>query len=148
MRWFGLAAIGMLIITAAGYITYLNMPHLSLRIASIQSGVDAKYPHYQPDGYTLQGPISFKEGQVSMQFADIAQHANYTLTQLKTSWNSEAAKRHVFGEAAIVTTTAIDGLTIYSSGNQAAWVNAGVLYRVTSTQPMASEQLQKLATSL
>lgn len=147
-RWISLATAGLAVILLVGYITYLNMPHISLRIAAMQSGVNAKYPQYQPAGYALHGPISFKEGEVTMQFADTAEHSQYTLTQQKTNWNSEALKQQLFHDNPAISTTVVDGLTLYADGTLAAWVNRGILYRVDSNQPLANDQLQKIATSM
>ena len=43
---------------------------------------------------------------------------------------------------------AANGLTIYSYGTHAAWVNAGILYTVDGNAELAPEQIQKIAASL
>jgi len=45
-------------------------------------------------------------------------------------------------------TPAANGLTIYSYGTHAAWVNAGILYTVDGNAELAPEQIQKIAASL
>lgn len=42
----------------------------------------------------------------------------------------------------------VDGLTIYSSGKNAVWVNGGILYQITGSANLSNEQIQKIATSL
>ena len=40
------------------------------------------------------------------------------------------------------------GLTIYSFGDQAAWVNGGLLYTIDGDAPLSSEQLLNIAASM
>lgn len=147
-RFVSLATASLAIVVLAGYLTYLSMPNLSVRMAAIQSGVDAKYPSYRPDGYSLSGPITYEDGEVSMKFAYAGDDQGFTLKQQRSSWDSSAVRQFVDTKTESPTTTAIDGLTIYSYNNNAAWVNGGVLYTIESDAPLSSEQIQKLATSL
>ena len=54
--WFAVMLLG-------GYLTYLSMPNISIKMAAVQSGIDAKYPSYKPDGYALNGPIKFNRAR-------------------------------------------------------------------------------------
>lgn len=146
--WMQTVAVGMAVMVLGGYFTYLSMPNISIRMAAIQSGVNAKYPGYRPDGYALRGPISFKNGEVSMKFAYAGGDQHYTLTQQKSNWDSAAVKEYAASEGEVLTTTTVDGLTIYGHGDRATWVNGGVLYQITSHAPLSSQQIQKIATSL
>ena len=149
--WPRLLSIGtasLAIVMLAGYLTYLSMPNLSVRMAAVQSGVNAKYPGYRPDGYALNGPITFKNGEVIMKFAYAGDDQGFTLTQKRSSWDSSAVKQYVDTKTADATTTTVDGLTIYSYGSDAAWVNSGVLYTVESDAPLSSIQIQRIATSM
>ncbi|MDO4773663.1 MAG: hypothetical protein Q4A37_00880 [Candidatus Saccharibacteria bacterium] len=146
--WMQTVAVGMAVMVLGGYFTYLSMPNISIRMAAIQSGVNAKYPGYRPDGYALRGPISFKNGEVSMKFAYAGGEQHYTLTQQKSNWDSAAVKEYAASEGEVLTTTMVDGLTIYGHGDRATWVNGGVLYQITSHAPLSSQQIQKIATSL
>ena len=40
------------------------------------------------------------------------------------------------------------GLTIYTYGTDAAWVNGGVLYTVEGSANLSNEQIRRIATSL
>ena len=42
----------------------------------------------------------------------------------------------------------IDGLTIYSGGKEATWVNGGILYQISGDANLSNDQIQKIATSL
>ena len=147
-RFMTLASASFAIILLAGYFTYLNMPNLSIKMAAVQSGVDAKYPGYSPDGYALSGPISFKEGEVSMRFAYADGGRDFTLTQKRSNWDSSAVRQYIDKHSQSATTTQVDGLTIYSYSNNAAWVNGGVLYTLEGDAPLSSDQIQRIATSM
>ncbi len=148
-----LASIGsasLAILVLGAYLTYLNMPALSTRIAATQAGIDASYPSYQPMGYSLSGPVAYKEGTVTMKFAANAGPQSYTLTQTKSGWDSSAVLEYYVepnaGGNYITTTT--NGLTIYTYGDNAVWVNGGILYTINGNATLSDSQIQRIATSL
>ena len=137
------------LVILGGYLTYLNMPALSVRVAAAAAGVDASYPNYRPDGYSLNGPVAYDQGQVSMKFVANAGPQNFTINQSKSSWDSSAVlDNYVTPKAGNdYTTYSEHGLTIYSFNGGAAWVNGGVLYTITGDARLSSEQIRHLATS-
>ena len=140
----GSTAIAVLLLGA--YFTYINMPALSTRIAASQ----ASYPNYQPSGYSLNGPVAYQQGSVIMKFAANGSNENFTLAQTRSEWDSSAVLENYIKPKSHdkYTTTAANGLTIYSYGTHAAWVNAGILYTVDGNAELAPEQIQKIAASL
>lgn len=147
-RFISFAMPSLAIILLAGYFTYLSMPQLSIRMAAIQSGINAKYPGYSPNGYSLSGPIAFKEGEVTMKFAYADNSQGYTINQVRSSWDSAAVKEFVASQTKDATTTVADGLTIYTYGSNAAWVNSGVFYTLKGDAPLSSDQITRIATSM
>lgn len=147
-RFLSLGTASLAIVMLAGYLTYLSMPNLSVRMAAVQSGVNAKYPGYRPDGYALKGPITFKEGEVAMNFAYSGDDQGFTLTQKRSNWDSSAVKQYVDTKSGKTSATTVDGLTIYTYDNDAVWVNSGVLYAVESDTPLSNAQIQRIATSM
>lgn len=147
-HWARTLSVGFAVMLLAGYLTYLSMPNISIRMAAIQSGIDAKYPGYQPDGYAMSGPIRFSNGEVSITYAYADNSASYTLLQQKSNWDSAAVKEYFSEKTTTPMITMIDGLTIYSNGREAAWVNGGILYQISGTADLSSDQVQKIATSL
>lgn len=147
-----LASVGasaLALILLGGYFTYINMPNLSVRVAAAQAGFDASYPDYHPDGYRLNGPIAAENGKVTMKFASNSGPQNFSIAQEKSNWDSMAVQEYVSETSnnnAI--TTAVDGLTIYIYGSNAAWVNGGVLYTVDGDAPLSGEQIRRIATSM
>lgn len=144
----GSTAIAVLLLGA--YFTYINMPALSTRIAASQAGINASYPDYQPSGYSLNGPVAYQQGSVIMKFAANGSNENFILAQTRSEWDSSAVLENYIKPKSHdkYTTTAANGLTIYSYGTHAAWVNAGILYTVDGNAELAPEQIQKIAASL
>lgn len=148
-RFISITVPSLAVILLAGYFTYLSMPNLSIKMAAVQSGVDAKYPGYRPDGYALSGPISFRDGEVSMRFAYAADSGHdFTITQQRSNWNSATLKQMFSDTPENVTTTTIDGLTIYSQNGKAAWINSGILYTIDGQANLSNSQIQRMATSM
>ena len=141
-------SVGLAVMLLGGYLTYISMPNISIKIAAVQAGIDAKYPGYKPDGYAMSGPIRFKDGEVAVKYAYADGSSEYTLTQQKSSWDSNAVKEYFSEKSTQVSTTMVDGLTVYSDGSHAAWVNRGILYQIDGSAELSSEQIQKIATSL
>lgn len=149
-RFFSLASAGLALLLLGGYFTYLNMPSLSVRVAAASAGVDASYPTYHPDGYSLNGPVGFSDGEVSIKFAANAGSHNFTITQSKSSWDSSAVFENYVKEKAgeNYITYSERGLTIYTFGGNAAWVSDGILYTIQGDAPLSGDQIRRIATSL
>ncbi len=133
------------------YAIYQFIPGVSVSIASAQAGVNASYPEYVPDGYSLDHPVTYSDGEVALKFKSNSNSNSYTITQTRSSWDSTAVLdntvRPEAGENYI--TTKERGLTVYSYGNNAAWVNGGVMYVIASdSAPLSGEQIRHIATSL
>lgn len=133
-----------------GYITYLNVPGISVRIAAAQAGINAKYPDYNPDGYSFQGPVAFQQGEVELYFKSNGGGEGYTITQQNSSWNSVAVLDNLVskesnGDYQINST---EGIIVYTYGTNAAWTNGGVLYTIDGNAPLSSDQLLHIASSM
>lgn len=138
------------LVLLGGYFTYLNMPALSVRVAAAQAGIDANYPNYRPDGYSLTGPVTFSDSRVSMNFKSNAGTKGFVINQSKSSWNNEAVLDNYVSPRAGVNYIPYTerGLTIYTFEDNAAWVNGGILYTIDGDAPLSSEQIRRIATSL
>ena len=149
-RAFSVASASMAVLLLAGYLTYLNMPTISIRVAAVQSGINATYPEYRPTGYRLDGPIAYNDGQVNMRFAANAGPQSFNITEKRSNWNSSAVLENYVQPKAgkDYSTHTQSGLTIYSYDNSAAWVNAGILYTIEGNAPLSKDQVLRIATSL
>lgn len=137
------------LLVLGGYLTYLNMPSLSVRVAAAAAGIDASYPTYHPDGYSLNGPVAYDKGQVSIKFGANAGPQHFTINQAKSSWDSAAVlDNYVVPKAGTDYATYSErGLTIYTFDEGVAWVNGGILYTIEGDARLSSEQIRHIATS-
>lgn len=149
-RFASLTSAALSLLLLGGYFTYLNMPNLSVRVAAAQAGINASYPSYRPDGYSLNGPVAYDQGKVSMKFASTGGPANFTVTQSATNWDSSAVKDNYvtpnWGEDTMQ--YAERGLTIYTHEGNAVWVNGGILYTISGDAPLSPSQIRGIATSM
>ncbi len=131
------------------YFVSTNIPDISVQVAAMQTGIEASYPSYVPRDYSL-GDIFSENGRLTMKF-DGPDDASFTLVEEKSSWDSSALQRN-FVEPTWkdnYTTTHEQGITIYICGSDAAWVNGGVLYKITSSNNnLTKKQLRNIVTSL
>lgn len=140
----------MALVLFGGYFTYLNVPNLSVRVAAAQAGIDASYPGYRPDGYRLNGPVAYSDGQVRMKFAANTGDTAFMLNQSKSSWDSSALLENYVKEQSNdeYSTSQEKGITIYNFGSDAAWVSGGILYTLEGDAPLSPDQIRKIATSV
>lgn len=153
LRWsrrFTIVTACFAVLIIGAYLTWVNIPALSVSVASAQAGVKATYPEYRPDGYRLDQPVTYKEGEVTLMFSSNSGAGGYTIVQKNSSWDSSAVLDNVVKKTAgdNYITTQERGLTIYSYGSNAVWVNGGILYSINATAPLSGEQIRHIATSL
>lgn len=151
LKFFNIFSISIIVLLIAGYLIYLNMPNISVRIASVQAGINATYPEYRPDGYSISGPVSYSDGEVTINFHANTGNSQFVIKQSKSSWDSSAVKLQVNKDSNNETSESKEGgLTIYTYNNNtnAAWVNGGILYTITGDAKLSGEQIRHIATSL
>jgi len=131
-----------------GYLTYINMPNISIRVAAMRAGIEASHPSYRPQGYSLNGLVAFRNGGVEMEFAN-GDGESFRLTQRRSSWDSAALLANFVRPnwGAGYTIAREQGMTIYLNNSDAAWVSGGVLY-VIEGDGITNEQARNIATSL
>ena len=144
----GMIALGALLV--GGYIAYLNMPAITTAIAANQSGIHATFPSYTPTGYAIAGPVTAKNGIVTIRFNATAAPVNYTIQQQASDWDSSAVLENYITPNAgnNYIATQANGLTIYTYTQSAAWVNGGVLYTIHGNAPLSANQIEHIAISM
>ena len=143
---FGCAAIAVGII---GYFVSTNTPDLSVRVAAMQSGIEAAYPSYVPRGYSLTDIVS-AEGKLDMTFTN-SENGSFVLSEEKSSWDNETLESSYAKETWGQNYTSIreQGITIFISGSDAAWVNGGIVYKLTASgNNLTKKQIKSIVTSL
>ena len=150
VKRFALAFVcAVLCVGAVTYFVGTNIPDISVRVAAMQTGVEASYPSYIPRDYSLKD-ISSESGKITITFEG-PDNASFTLTEEKSSWDSTTLLRNYVEPTwkDNYTSTHEQGITIYVSGSNAAWVNGGVLYKINSVSAsLTNTQLRNIVTSM
>ena len=138
------------VVASLFFIAQTNMPDISVRVAAMQTGIQASYPSYIPREYRLSSVYTTQDNSVAMDFIGPNQ-AKFILSEEKLPWDSNALlNRYVknkWGEN--YDSIREQGITIYISGSNAAWVNAGIVYKITNLQgELTKKQIKNIVTSL
>ena len=132
------------------YFVNTNMPDVSLKVAAMQTGINASYPSYVPRDYSISS-ITSENKKIVLVFKNGHTNQSYTLTEETSSWDSNALLTNYIQPTYNDNYTVVkeQGLTIYVSGSNAAWVNGGVMYKITADNDVLSnKQIRSIATSL
>ncbi len=136
-------------VAAIIYFVGTNIPDISVRVAAMQTGIEASYPSYVPRGFSLSD-ISSEDSKITLTFTS-ADAGTFTLVEEKSSWDSAALLRNYVEPTwqSNYTTTHEQGLTIYMFGSNATWVNGGVLYKINAEDNvLTKKQLRNIVTSI
>lgn len=146
----GAITAGFLIVTIGGYITYDRVPNIAMRFAVARAGVKAQLPSYQPAGFSLNGPIEYTPGQISLAFQSNTDERAFKVIQRASQWNSETLLENFINEGRKqFQTLQANGRTIYIyDGSNATWVDGGVWYQIEGNSSLNSDQLLRIANSL
>ena len=135
---------------AIAYFVNLNMPDISLRVAAMQTGINVSFPGYVPRDYKISG-ITSEDGKISLNFFNHSNGESFVLIEEKSSWDSNALLSNFVKPTYEDNYSIIreQGLTIYISGNDAAWVNGGIIYKIEAkNNKLTTKQICSIATSL
>lgn len=126
-----------------------NMPDISVRVAAMQTGIEASYPSYVPREFSLSNILS-EEGKITMEFTKSGGE-KFTLTEQKSSWDSNALLNNYVKEnwQDNYITTHEQGVTIYIKNSSATWVNGGILYTLEAADnTLTKKQINSIVVSL
>lgn len=142
---FGCAAAAVAVIA---YFVNLSIPDISARVTALQTGIDASVPDFIPRDYSLSSIVS-EEGKISMSF-ETSSTKRFTITQEKSSWDSAALESNYVAEKLPdYSVIRENGITLYVSGSDCAWVNGGKFFTIKDEGAnLSKKQLQSIAKSL
>ena len=132
-----------------GFTVSQSTPDLSVRVAAMQSGIDASYPGYVPRGYALSDIVS-EEGKLAMTFS-ASDGTSFELSEEKSAWDNDTLETNYVKSTWGSNYTSIreQGITIYISGSNAAWTNGGIVYKLkASGNNLTKKQIKAIVTSL
>ena len=132
------------------YFVNLNMPDISLKVAAMQTGINASYPSYVPRDYSVSS-ITSENGKITIDFRNNTTGTDFILVEESSSWDSNALLKNFvkneYGDN--YTTVREQGLTLYISDGNATWVNGGVLYKIKADNGvLTNKQIKSVAVSL
>lgn len=131
------------------YAVDLNSPDVSLKVAAMQTGIEAHYPNYIPRGYSLSD-VTSESGKITLNFRSNDGDA-FSLIETRSDWNTNTLYnefvRPTFGDN--YTVVSAGGADVYISGSDAAWVSDGIFYRiVTKSGTLTKKQISTIASKL
>lgn len=132
------------------YFVNQSTPNISLKVAAMQSGIDAKYPSYVPRDYSLSD-ITSENGRITLNFRNAESGEAFTIVEERSSWDSNALVANYVKDAygSDYTQISEQGLTIFISGSNACWVNGGVVYKLKTTAgSLTKKQIKAIAVSM
>ncbi len=135
---------------ALAMIVRINLPDISVKVAAIQTGIEATYPNYVPRGFSLTGVYTDNRNSVIIDFNN-NEGKTFSISEEKSSWDSNALQNNYVKSAygSHYNIVREQGLTIYISYSNASWVNNGILFKLTAKPNTLTEaQIKNIATSL
>ena len=131
------------------YFVNINAPNVSLRVAAMQSGINASYPRYVPRDFNLSD-ITSEQGKITMNFKNATSGDAFSLVEENSAWDSTALlNNYVRDNYDDYTIIKEQGLTIYLGGRAACWVNGGIIYKLNIVSgSLTKKQITTIATSL
>ena len=130
------------------YFINLTSTDMSLKVAAMQSGIEASYPSYVPRGYNLSD-VTSSNGKVTMNFK--TDEGAFSISEDNTTWDSDALLSNYIKPTYNDNYTVVreQGLTLFMGDAWEAWVNGGILYKLTvKTGSLTKKQMKTIATSL
>lgn len=135
-----------------GFFIHLNMPDISVQVASAQTGIEASYPAYIPQSFRLANVYSDTKDEITIEFNG-DKDRSFHLIESKSTWDSSALLNNYVKEnwGERYSTIREQGITIYVAKDNiyAVWVNGGHLFKLDlSHAQLSKEQIKNIATSL
>ncbi|MDO4526800.1 MAG: hypothetical protein Q4B87_01780, partial [Candidatus Saccharibacteria bacterium] len=134
---------------AIAYFVNLSANDMSLKVAAIQSGIEAVYPSYIPREFALSD-VTASNGKILMNFKS-SEGSAYSISEENTNWDSTALLNNYIKEEYGEDYTVVkeQGLTLYMGEGWEVWVNGGLLYKLkVNSGSLTKKQLKAIATSL
>lgn len=145
-------ALGCSAAAVAGLVAFvvINLPNISVKVAAMQTGIDASYPKVIPRNYTMETASADKDNKVSIKYVG-PNDTYFVLTEESSTWDSTAVLNNFvkLNYSVNYSTMHEQGITYYSDSGSAVWVNGGILYKLTSHgKNLTREQIRNLVVSM
>jgi len=147
-RQAGLVTAAALAILALAAFGGRGLTDVRLHAASAKAGFAASLPGYEPAGYSL-GQLTYSSGEVAANFHSNSSTASYSLTQKRTTWDSQTLVNSFVAPTDHNYQTISSGdlrIYLYDQHN-ATWLSDGLWYILQGNDSLSRQQLIQLATS-
>ncbi len=132
-----------------GYFIHLNLPDISMQVAAMHTGINASYPSYPPRNFQLANVFTEEKDKVVIEFAGPNQKS-FSISETKSAWDSTALLNNFVKPNwdEDYDTIREQGITIYISESNAAWVNGGIFFHLEAEAgTLSKKQIKNLVTS-
>jgi hypothetical protein len=146
-----LAVCAILLMSLIGFVAWRNVPQLSVMVASAKAHIEASVPGYVPSGFSQASPASTDDNAVIIKYKAIGtNNRGYDISQKQSNMTSVSLAQAVVPQGSSVQTSQVGGNTVYIYGkqNNAAWVNNGVLHKITDRAQLSSDEIIKIVQGL
>ncbi|MCL2002000.1 hypothetical protein FWG76_01165 [Candidatus Saccharibacteria bacterium] len=140
--WAGLAFAGFAV-AITGFLVYLNLPDISVRVRASELGISTNLPAFKPEGYRVQGMAEVENDILTVRYA--SGDDSYVFTARRSSLDPMQMTDYANSVFKNPDSLFGSGLTIYIEGSDAIWANGGVLYTITGSNALTNEQIIKIA---
>lgn len=136
-------------IILTGYIAYVNIPNIAMRVAASKAGFSASLPE-NPSGYAMKGPIKYAPGKITFSLRSNSSDNTVAITEQTSNWDSQTLLKNHVRPAASGEYEAVEasGRTLYMYNKTVTWVHGGVWYQIDGNDQLGRDQMIKLATSM
>ena len=146
-----LSASALAVLALAGFITWQNMPSISVAVAGKKSGLSVHVPKGVPSNFALSREVIYSKGEVTFAYKSRVDDRHFTITtqnsQDMTSQSLESAI--ALNTKGNYQTYQADGITLFITGPGVAdWIDGGQRFNVSGESGLSSEQLATIASSL
>ncbi len=132
-----------------GIVAYRSIPQLALKVASTRAGVKAQLPSYQPSGFSLNGPVQYSNGTVTLKYESNSDDRNFNVVQKNSDLNSQSLAENFTAAKSTYQTFEDKGRTVFVyDGSNATWVNGGILYEIEGESALSPDQLRRIVSGL
>ncbi|HSW78922.1 MAG TPA: DUF4367 domain-containing protein [Candidatus Babeliales bacterium] len=142
-RWLPALAVFSILISGL-IISWQRVPQLSIKFAGMKAHLSPTIPSYKPEGYAMSGPAQAVSGTVNIKYKSLDDESRvYEINQTPSNLTSSLVGQNVVPKGSPVQTSQVKGNTIYiyGTGNDAVWVNNGVLYKIKDRANLSSDEL-------
>lgn len=137
-------------IFALVYFINLNVFDLSIANAAKEAGLEITSSPKVPTGFNLTDIVT-EDGKITLNYSNPSIKASFSIVEERSSWDSNALLMNyvkpTYGDDYSIVRE--QGLTIYISNSDAAWVSGRVVHKITTTSgTLTKKQIRAIAISL